>query len=307
MKQTILLLVALVTTVSTFGQSDTTAQAENQPFVDFRGKTMISIFAGGYAAQKNGNNHGDWYGMYLEHLPIRFLFSEYDHLDLGVCTLASKSVYQGNDETSKYSSTNYEFGLGLAGGFYNYRFFKSSAFYLGANTLIKDGQEIEDGSTSTSTGRYLSKEGYLMLSSELNLNVMKTYESGLRILPRTQLRLIYQKPLKIERDAYWNATPLSESGIWDKTAYMSEFKMSIYRFGESSFFEPKLVAAYHYYEGDKSQWAIGGIEFALRKLNWDDFLSISFTVKRQVGNYSSNLNDTQFTFGLNFMPFNFRR
>ncbi len=283
-------------------------QTENiQPLVEFRGTTMVSAFAGGYAAQKNGNNQGNWYGMYLEHLPVRFLFSEYKHLNLGLSALASRSSYKGNDRTSEISDTNYEFGLGFGGGFYNYHFSKNSALYLGLNSLIKNSQEIVTGTNSLSTGRYLANEDYLMWSSELNLNVMKTFESGLRSLPRMQLRLVYQRPLKTDRDAFWNTTPLSESSTWDKTAYMGEFKLSVYRFGKNLFFEPKVVAAYHYYEGDESQWAIGGVEFSLRKLNWDDFLSLSFSVKKQVGNYIPNLNETQFLLGLNFMPFNFKR
>lgn len=302
-KSFLVLLISLLATIYAFGQDS----LATQPLVEFRGTTMVSVFGGGYTAQENSNNNGEWYGVYLEHTPIRFLFSEYKHLNLGLSVLASKSSYDGNDKTNKYSSTNYEFGAGIAGGFYSYHFSKNSALYLGANSLIKECQETGEGSNSSSTGRYLSKEKYLVWSSEVSFNVLKTYEAGLRTLPRIQLRLTYQRPFNCKRDAFWNTTPLPETNIWDKTAYMSELKMSIYRFGKNSFFEPKVVAAYHYYEGDKSKWAILGVELSLRKMNWDDFFSLSFSVKKQVGNYLPNLNSTQFTLGINFMPFNFKR
>ena len=88
---------------------------------------------------------------------------------------------------------------------------------------------------------------------------------------------------------------------------MGELKVSAYRFGNTPMFEPKVVAAYHYYEGDKSQWIIGGLEMSLKKLNWDDFLSISFLVKKQIGNFEPNLNSLLYMFQVNFSPLNITR
>lgn len=303
MRKVLLVLITMLSVAYAVGQGTKSAR----PLVEYRGTTMVSVFAGGHVAQKNVNNRGNWYGIYLEHLPLQLLISEYKHLNLGLTALAAKSLYEGNDQEHKNSNTDYSFGFGIGGGFYNYRFSKNSAIYIGANSLIKRGQEIINGRTSESAGRYLADGQYIVWSSELNINVMKTYESGLRNWPRTQLRLVYQKPIQNKRDAFWDAVPLSESAVWDKTVYMSELKASFYRYGKRVILEPKVITGYHFYEGDNSQWIIAGLELALRKFNWDDFLSVSFSLKRQVGDYTPNLNETQFLLGINFMPFNLKR
>lgn len=300
MKKIIAVLAAVCLGVLAFGQ-------ETRPFAEFRGRTTLSAFAGGYAAQQNANNQGKWYGLYAEYLPLRLMFTEYEHLNLGFSGLASHSEYVGNDTRSRYQSESSEFGLGLATGFYTYRLTPNSAFYLGANALLKDQQEIGLGTNAGAEGRYLAKEDNLLFSGEINLNILKTYESGRKDWPRTQLRLMYQQALRSQKDAFWNATPLAESSSWNRTAYMAEWKQSFYRFGKRNHFEPKLVASYHYYAGDKSNWLILGPEFALRKLNWDDYLNLSFLVKKQVGNFAPNLNSTLFMIQVNFAPLNITR
>lgn len=300
MKKKILAIAALLLSVLAFGQ-------ETRPFAEFRGRTTLSAFAGGYVAQQNAYNKGNWYGLYADYLPLRFMPTEYEHLLFGLSALASRNEYVGNDTRSRYQSESTEFGLGLATGFYTYRLTPSSAFYLGANALLKQRQEIGLGNEAGVVGRYLAREDNLLFSGELNFNILKTYESGRKDWPRTQLRLVYQKALKSQKDAFWNESELQDEALWNRTAYMAEGKQSLYRFGKRNHLEPKLVAGYHYYAGDKSHWLIVGPEIALRKLNWDDYLNVSFLVKKQLGNFTQNLNSTLFLVQINFAPLNITR
>jgi hypothetical protein len=67
------------------------------------------------------------------------------------------------------------------------------------------------------------------------------------------------------------------------------------------------MVGFHDYVGDNSRWISVGPEIALKKAGWDDFLSLYFFVKQEVGNYEANLNSRQFVFGVNLMPFNIKR
>lgn len=268
----------------------------------FRNDANISFFTGAYAAQKNGNNNGGWYGMYFDYLGLKTP----SNWKFGFCALASQSKFKSNERRTTYDGSSTDFGAGLSLGKYTESLFPNFAGYFGTNLMFKDNKDAGEGETAYdngSLGRYSMTQEDLMLSAELNINILK--KTG-NLFPRTQLRLLFQKPLSSERSAFWNEMPIG-STPWNKTSFQGEFKQSLFQFGNQTLFEPKVVINYQHYEGDGSNWWALGPEFALKKKGFDNFLSVYFLVKKQAGNYGTNLNGTQFVVGLNFMPFNIKK
>ncbi|QQG52828.1 MAG: hypothetical protein HY931_01160 [Candidatus Falkowbacteria bacterium] len=291
-----LFLLALMTTLvvgSVFGQ--------------FRERVNLSLFAGGYAAQQNANNNGYWYGAYIDYMPIK---TETGWL-LGFCAVGDRVYFKSNTTLSRYDGSSDEMGIGLAGGKWSEFLTQKYSGYFGANLMLKS---VRDNGTGKSVqpnhelGVYDAKQEDLILSGELNINLLKAFGIRENLLPRSQLKLTYQKPIKSEKTSFWNDAPIKESMIWNKSAFGAEIKQSILQIGRgNTLVEPKIMIGYHHYVGDDSQWLSAGPEIALKKRGWDDFLSIYCFWKQQTGSFEPNLNSGQFVFGINLMPFNIRR
>lgn len=294
MKKKFFLLVLMTTLVvgSVFGQ--------------FRERVNLSLFAGGYAAQQNAYTNGKWGGMYIDYMPVK---TDNGWL-LGFCAVADRVYFKSNTTLSRYDGSSNEMGVGLAGGKWSEFLTQRYSGYFGANLMLKSvmdkgvGQSVQpDGKL----GEYKADQEDLLLSGELNINLLKAF--GVRkIFPRSQLKLTGQTSLKSEKTSFWNNSPIKESMIWNKAAYGAEFKQSITNIGRgNTLVEPKIMIGYHHYVGDNSRWISVGPEISLKKVGWDDFLSVYCFWKQQIGNFEPNLNSRQIVFGINLMPFNIKR
>jgi hypothetical protein len=276
-------------------------------FAQFRERVNLSLFAGGYAAQQNANNRGSWYGMYIDYMPVK---TETGWL-LGFCAVADRVYFKSNTTLSRYDGSSDEIGGGLAGGKWSEFLTQKYSGYFGANLMIKNVRDQGTGKSVQQDGQlgvYTMNQEDLMLSGELNINLLKAFGIRENLLPRSQLKLTYQSSLKSSKTSFWNNSPIKESMIWNKAAYGAEFKQSVVQIGRgNTLVEPKIMVGYHHYVGDDSQWLSAGPEIAFKKRGWDDFLSLYFFVKQEVGNYEANLNSRQFVFGINLMPFNIKR
>ena len=271
----------------------------------FRDNLNLSVFAGGYAAQQNTNNHGDWYGTYLEYMPIKA-----DGWNLGFCAVASRVEFKSNTKLARYDGSELDFAGGLAGGKYVEYLNMTHSAYFGANIMYKHAADRGVGLSGNgqTLGRYESRQNDNLLSAELNLNFLKSFGVRENLFPRTQLRLTYQLPLSASKEATWNGKPISGLKSWQKDAYSAELKQSLYQIGRfNTLVEPKLIGGYYYYYGDRSEWIAAGAEIALKKRGWDDFFTVYALFKKQTGNFTPNLNSEQFVLGINFMPFNIKR
>ncbi len=273
----------------------------------FRDNVNVSLFAGGYAAQQNANNRGHWYGIYAEYMPIKTA----NGLNMGFCAVASQVGFKSNDTISSYEGSSTDFGAGLALGKYVEFLTSTHSGYFGSNLMIKSSQDIGEGVSLQSDGKlgkYTMQQKDVLLSGELNINLLKNFGFRENLLPRTQLRLTFQTPLKSQKSSFWNETPIKESMLWNKAAYGAELKQSLVDIGRFDLLlEPKLYGGYYHYKGDNSNWVALGPELALKMRGWDDFLSVYCLVKQQIGDYERHYNSTQFVFGINFMPFNIKR
>lgn len=277
-------------------------------FSQFRDNVNVSLFAGTYFAQQNTYNRGGWYGMYTEYMPIKTAGG----LNLGFCAVASQVSFNSQDSLNQYKGSSTDFGLGLAVGQYVEFLTHTYSGYFGASLMIKHSQDLGQGTTiikpQNSVGRYSMQQKSKMLEGSININLLKSFGFRENLFPRTQLRLLWQKPLSGEGQSFWNNVPIKESNLWNKASYGVEFKQSLFQSGQFDLlFEPKLWGGYYHYVGDKSNWLAIGPEFALKMRGWDDFLTFYFLVKKQVGEFELNLNSTQFIFGFNFMPFNIKK
>ncbi len=277
-----------------------------QVFGQFRENVNMSIFTGAYVAQQNTNNRGGWYGLYAEYMPIKTAGG----LNLGFCAVADRVYFRSNSLLNKYEGSSDEFGAGLAAGKYSEFLTQKFSGYFGANAMVKSTKDNGEGKSiqpDGTIGKYTMVQEDLMFSAELNINLLKTFGVRENLFPRSQLKLTYQKPLKSQKTDFWNNVLIEESLIWNKAAEGAEFKQSIIQIGrDNTLLEPKLMIGYQHYIGDNSKWLYYGPELSLKKRGWDDFLSVYFFVKQQVGNYQPNMNSTQFVLGLNFMPFNLK-
>lgn len=276
---------------------------------EFKAPINVSFFTGTSIAQKNSNNQSYWYGLYLD-----YMFGK-NGTYFGLASVASQSHYQSNTANSLYTGKNSSLGGGLAFGKYiNYIGRKTDA-YFGTNALLRYDQDIGEGSSVTNgiLGKYSMTRSDLLLSGELNINFLKRAKSKEdksnyhpNLFPRTQIRLTFQEPLSSQQNSFWNEDPIVESLLWSKTAYAAELRQSICQFGGKTMLEPKAIVAYNYYQGDKSHWFLSGVEIGLKKQGRDNFLSVYFLMKRQIGNFQSHLNDSQFVIGLNITPSNIK-
>lgn len=273
----------------------------------FRNNTNVSFFSGGTVSQQNVNNVGGWYGVYAEWMPIRTQTG----FNAGLAFVASSVDFKSNDLKNKYNGSSTDFGLGLVIGKYNEFFSQNFASYIGANVLLKRSKDTGIGYSileNNQLGNYKMSQEDWLISTELNINFLKTFGWRERLFPRTQLRLVAQFPIKSKRDSYWNNDPILNSAMWNKTAYSAELKQSILRSnGFDNFFETKLFTGYYYYRGNKASWIGFGPEFSLKKEGRDDYIALYFLVKKQVGHFEPHLSATQFVIGLNFMPSNLSR
>lgn len=273
----------------------------------FQDNVNISLFTGGYLAPQNANNNGHWYGIYAEYMPIKTT----NGLNIGFCAVASRSTFQSNDTLMAFEGTSNDFGIGIAAGKYFETFSFRYASYFGFNAMIKsslDNGESQAIGFDGRLGKYNAQQNDLMFAAGLNFNLLKNFGMNENLFPRTQLRLALQEPLNSGKSAYWNDLPVSEVLLWNKAAYSAEFKQSIFQAGQFDLmFEPKLYLGYYHYKGDGSNWLAAGPELALKIRGWDDFLSLYFLVKQQVGEYVPHFNERQFVFGLNFIPTNLKK
>jgi len=281
-------------------------------FGQFRDPLNVSLFTGTSVAQQNVNNQAYWYGLYLDHMFVRTR----NEFDIGLAATASQSSFKSNDATSLYNGQSASLGGGLALSKHVYYLGPKHDGYFGATSLLRRDQDIGEGRSVTNgaLGVYTMTQTDLLLSGELNLNLLKRVKSledtsdyNPNLLPRTQLRLVVQESLQSDKSSFWNNNPINESLVWSKAAYLGELRQSIYQFGNRVLLEPKLIAGYHYYRGNESHWLLGGAELGIKNLEMDNFLSLYFLVKQQMGNYQENLNSRQFIIGLNFSPSNLIR
>jgi len=277
----------------------------------FRDKVNISLFTGGSAAQQNGNNQGYWYGLYMDYMII----TTDNFWNLGLCTLASQTGFKSNDLRSNYNGSNFNLGAGVTVGKYFEFLTNSKSGYFGSNLLIKSNQDTGEGTSIGSDGvlgKYSMTQKDIMIAGELNINILKRpglegLEWQENIFPRSQLRLTFQEPISSQKNSFWNNIPINESAMWNKASYGAEFKQSLYQIGSYDLLtEPKIIAGYNYFKGDKSNWWIAGGEIALKKRGWDDFLSVFFVVKQEFGIYTPNLNSRQLVLGLNLQLTNLK-
>jgi hypothetical protein len=289
----LLALMTIVVVGSVFGQ--------------FRERANLSLFGGGYAAQQNANNRGSWYGLYVDYMPVK---TDNGWL-LGFCAVADRVYFKSNTTLSRYDGSSDEIGGGLAGGKWSEFLTQRYSGYFGANLMLKSIRDEGKGQSvqpNNGIGVYDMRQEDLLISGELNINLLKAFGVRENLLPRSQLKLTYQRPLKSEKTSFWNDTPIKESMIWNKSAYGAEFKQSIVQIGRSNtLVEPKIMVGYSHYVGDDSNWVYCGPEISFKKRGWDDFLSIYCFWKQQTGNFEPNLNSGQIVFGVNLMPFQIGR
>lgn len=293
MKKVILTVFLGLMVLSTFGQ--------------FRNKVNVSLFTGGHMAKENTNNQGYWYGVYGEYMPIKTASG----LNLGFAGLASQTRSKSNDHTSEYKGVSTDLAIGFAGGKYSHYFTTTHSSYLGFNLMLKRSVDSGEGlsvGADNKLGKYSADQKDVLISGELNFNLLKIVGYRSHLFPRTQLRLAFQETLSSNKVSFWNDKPIDESWLWNKAAYTAELKQSIAAIGQFDLLvEPKLYVGYYHYKGDKSNWLAIGPEIALKKRGWDDFLSVYFLVKKQIGSYEPHHNSTQFVVGINFNPFNIKR
>lgn len=273
----------------------------------FRENVNVSLFAGGYTAPQNTNNRGGWYGIYAEYMPLKTP----NGFNLGFAAVASQVGFKSNDTLNLYSGSSTEFGIGIAGGKYTEYLTLTHSSYVGFNLMIKKSQDIGEGQSvglDNKLGIYDMQQKDYLLNAEINLNLLKNFGYRENLFPRTQVRLTMQEPLNSSKRSFWNDVPIKESMLWNKAAYAIEYKQSLVQIGNFDLLtEPKLYTGYYHYKGDGSNWLAIGPELAFKMRGWDDFLSFYFLVKQQVGNYEAHFNETQFVFGVNFMPFNLKK
>src|SRR5680860_86650 len=273
----------------------------------FRDNVNVSMFTGGYFDPQNANNNGYWYGAYAEYMPIKTT----NGFNLGFCAVISQVEFQSNDTLNSYEGSSTDFGFGIAGGKYSEYFTMNHSSYFGFNLMLKKSQDKGLGMSvgnDGELGKYDMQQNDVLLSGEINMNLLKRFGYRENLLPRTQLRVTYQTPLKSNKSSFWNDVQIYESMLWNKAACGVELKQSIVQIGRFNFLvEPKVYSGYYHYKGDKSNWVAIGPELAFKKRGWDDFLAIYCLLKQQVGDYKPHFNETQIVFGLNFMPFNIKR
>lgn len=276
-------------------------------FAQFRSDINASLFAGSYLEQQNTSNHGNWYGLYLEYMPI----NNSNGLNVGLAALASQVNVQNARTLNKSKGSSFEFGLGLAAGKYKEYLSPTFSGYLGANLLLKSSQEINDGvhvdTAKKTIGYYYEQRKDVLLAGEVNINLLKS--SGLyreNLFPRTQLRLQFQTPLKSSKDLFWNETLVEDTPIWNKASQLIQLKQSIVQLGHLDLLlEPKVYLGYYHYNiANASNWFSYGLELGLKKRGWDDFLSIYFFIKKRIG---QDYPGQQFIFGINVMPMNMKQ
>ncbi|MGI6374205.1 MAG: hypothetical protein ACOX0C_02620 [Patescibacteria group bacterium] len=273
-------------------------------FGQFKNPLSLTLYGGTSVAQQNANNQGYWYGLYADQALIAG-----NGWAFGLAVTASQSHYRGNDLSSKYEGINSNLGGGLFLGKYINYFFPKTDSYLGINSLIR--RDLERGEGISPGGTYTMSQEDLLWTGEVNFNLLNRPknigdESGYNpnLFPRFQLRVAGQTPLRSAKTDYWNNVPITESLVWSKAALVIEAKQSLYQFGKKTLWEPKLIGGYHYYNGDRSNWTLYGLELGLKSPGKDNWLAINFMVKQQVGVYLENLNSRQFVIGLVFSPSN---
>lgn len=260
----------------------------------FNEKINVSLFSGAYFAPRNTNNMGYWYGLYAEYMPIR----TYDGVRFGFSFLATNGEFRNNTKTTKYQSQGYQFGFGLSGGKYWEYFSLKNSAYLGMNLMLRTTQDL--GSGQFLFDHYQMKQGDLLLSSEINLSVLKSYGFKPRLFNKRQYKVGFVFPVSSDKEDYWNNELIPESIAWNKASYQGSIKLNIYEFDTFNNYYPiKVHLGYQYYSGDESSWLVYGPELAVRKSGKDDFLILNLFVKQRVGTFESTLNDTQIGMNIN--------
>ncbi len=262
-------------------------------------KINLSVFAGNYLAKQNKNNKGYWYGLYVEYLPVR----RPSQINFGLALLASHADFKSNDQLNRYEGKSSQFGLGLSGGKYWEVFSVKNSAYLGSNLMLK--KSFDQGFGQSIPGDYHMTQEDLIVSGEINFNIMKNYHHSKNLFPRTQVKFTWQKPISSKKIDFWNGEPISESMIWNKAAIASKIKQSLFNVDKIDYqLQTKALFGHQFYRGDDSHWLVFGPELSLKKSNRDDYLSFYLFVKQRVGDFKPGLNNTQFVFGVNFMPMN---
>ncbi len=256
----------------------------------------LSIFSGAYFAPKNTNNMGYWYGLYGEYLPIK----TYEGFRFGFAVLATNGEFRNNTKTTKYKSQGYQFGFGLSGGKYWEYFSLKNSAYLGMNLMLRKTQDLGNGQYFYD--HYQMKQNDLLLSTEVNFSVLKSYGFNPKLFNKRQYKISVVFPLSSDKEDYWNNELIPESISWNKASFQTRIKLNIYEFGRfENKFPIKTHLGYQYYSGDKSKWLVYGPEAAFRKFNKDDSIILNLFVKQRIGSFDPSLNDLQIGFNLNFI------
>lgn len=259
----------------------------------------LSVFTGKHYAQQNAYNNGYWYGLYAEYSPIRTI----EGFNLGLALLASHSEFKSNDKLQKYSGKSSQFGTGISSGKYWEFFSLNHSAYLGGNLMLR--KNYDQGLGNSLPGQYLMTQEDFILSAEISFNLLKNFGRNENLFPRTQIKFSWQKPLDSKKIDFWNQQEIPESMIWNKAAREIGIKKSFINLGKfENQVQLKALSSYQFYRGDKSHWIVIGPEISLKKWEKDDYLTFYVLLKQKVGYFKPGLSDTQFVFGINFMPIN---
>ena len=253
MNRVYLLCIAVVATVSTFGQ--TTTISRNPNIIPYGGYTFN---------QGNTNEYATYGGIYADYPLLKD-----SKFNLGVYGIYHTASYHEN--LTQYNSQSQEKAIGLNGGVY-LRGKSQVSFYLGGSAAYRFYREKSAVNATSYTNN--GDESGVLFNANANLNLFKDYG----ILPRTQLIFNWQKLLNAKKTLIENNQTKQIVGAWNRGYYGALIKQSITdaRLNQSGLFgQFKLGLGFNEFDqGSPENYIVMG-EFALKGKHLDDFLCLS--------------------------------
>lgn len=229
-----------------------------------------AILFGGYEFVRENrliNNH--FYGVYLDGTLYRthpWMF--------GVFGIASRHESQNN--ISGHKGKGYELGGGLFAAMYstswlwwpNHHFFQMLS--VGAK------YSVDQGGFRNNDGEYFNGQEDIVVTLGYNGIVIRRKQVG--FLPRTQLMINYQFPVKTEGKSFWNNEELEHEAPWSKTNLWITGKQSVIglRLG-GVILSPKVLGQYH--KTLTADYLGVGAEVSLYQVSKDDFVYLNAIYK----------------------------
>lgn len=236
----------------------------------------LVLYAGYFAKRQNTNNNGYWLGSYADIPLVKSYTGQWN-----MSAWANYAHSYWTDNMAQYDSKTDDLSIGLGTGYYGENFSYTHSFYGGLAIGYKHSQE--EGGMDSRKYKSFSIQRDDMLSTSLNLNLIKY--SGFRpyFLPRTQLIINGQIPLLSHKKLSENNGHWKEVKPWNKGMCEITLKESIadipLGYDYASFLQPKVGLHYsHYSAGDPNVYAFS-LEFSFHRAGKDDFLSISWMQK----------------------------